>query len=78
MVVAGTTNGGNNIDLAIVTDKTTVLLGDGKGGFTQDQSYALNGTLFPIPGSNGQTDLISIYRSLEESRRPRKQSHFSG
>ncbi|WP_433968010.1 FG-GAP repeat domain-containing protein [Tunturiibacter gelidiferens] len=59
MVVAGTTNGGNNIDLAIVTDKTTVLLGDGKGGFTQGQSCALNGTLFPIPGSNGQTDLIS-------------------
>jgi hypothetical protein len=59
MVLAGTTNGGNNIDLAIVTDKTTVLLGDGKGGFTQGQSYALNGILFPIPGSNGQTDLIT-------------------
>jgi hypothetical protein len=59
MVAAGTTDGSNNIDLAIVTDKTTVLLGDGKGGFTQGPSYALNGTLFPIPGSNGQTDLIS-------------------
>ena len=59
MVAAGTTNDGNNIDLAIVTDKTTVLLGDGEGGFTQGQSYALNGTLFPVPGSNGRTDLIS-------------------
>lgn len=61
MVSAGTTNGGDNVNLAIVTDKTTVLLGDGNGGFTQGQSYALNGNILPVPGSNGKIDLISEF-----------------
>jgi hypothetical protein len=57
LVAAGTANG--NVDLAVVTDKTKILLGDGKGGFVQGHAYAFNGTLFPVPGDNNRTDLIS-------------------
>ncbi len=59
LFVAGATNGGSNVDLALVGNYTSILLGDGKGGFTYGNSYALSG--FPAAteaGTNGQTNLI--------------------
>jgi Bacterial Ig-like domain (group 3)/FG-GAP-like repeat len=60
LVPAGTTNGGSNADLALVGDNTTILLGDGNGGFTQGQSYAgaASGTVVSEPGSTGNTNLV--------------------
>jgi hypothetical protein len=43
LFIAGTTNGGSNVDLALVGNYTSILLGDGKGGFTYGNSYALSG-----------------------------------
>ena len=41
LFIAGTTNGGSNVDLALVGNYTSILLGDGKGGFTYGNSYDL-------------------------------------
>ena len=50
-------NGDNNLDLA---DRgSTILLGDGQGGFTVGQSYGVTGTTYPLPpDSNGKVDLL--------------------
>lgn len=58
LVPAGTTNNGANVNLAAASDKTSILLGDGNGNFSQGPSYAINGTPFPILNSSGKTDLI--------------------
>jgi hypothetical protein len=58
LVSAGTTNGGTNVNLAAVSDKTTILLGDGNGNFSLGSSYAINGTPFPVLNSSGKTDLF--------------------
>ena len=55
LVTAGTTGG--NVNLAFINQTTTILRGDGKGNFSQGSSYPFSGTLFPIPGNNGNTDL---------------------
>jgi hypothetical protein len=50
-------NGDNNLDLAM--RGTTILLGDGQGGFTIGQSYGISGTIYPLPpDSNGKADLL--------------------
>jgi hypothetical protein len=55
---AGTTHGGANVDLAVVGDVTTILLGDGNGGFTLGQSYGLGEqTLFVETDPDGTTNL---------------------
>ena len=57
--VVGTTNGGSNVDLALVGNYTSILLGDGNGGFTYGNSYDLAG--FPSgteTESGGKTDLV--------------------
>ena len=59
LFMAGTTNGGSNVDVAVVGNYTSILLGDGKGGFTYGNAYALSG--YPSAtetGTNGQTNLI--------------------
>jgi hypothetical protein len=59
LFIAGTTNGGINVDLALAGNYTSILLGDGKGGFTYGNSYALSG--FPSAtetGTNGNTNLV--------------------
>jgi hypothetical protein len=58
LVPAGTTNNGTNVNLAAVSDKTSILLGDGNGSFSQGPSYAINGPPFPILNSSGKTDLV--------------------
>ena len=58
-LIAGTTNGGSNVDLALVGNYTSIFLGDGNGGFTPGNSYALSG--FPSAteaGSDGKTNLV--------------------
>ena len=57
--VVGTTNGGSNVDLALVGNYTSILLGDGNGGFTYGNSYDLAG--FPSgteTETGGKTDLV--------------------
>jgi hypothetical protein len=56
--IAGSTNNGSNINLALVSDHTSILLGDGKGGFTLGQSYALSGPVVSETDSNGHTNLV--------------------
>ena len=59
LFVVGTTNAGNNVDLALVGNYTSILLGDGNGGFTYGNSYNLGG--FPAgtePGTGGKTNLV--------------------
>jgi hypothetical protein len=56
---AGTTNGGSNVDLALVGNYTSILLGDGKGGFTNGNSYALTGLPATTEAeTNGKTNLV--------------------
>jgi Bacterial Ig-like domain (group 3)/FG-GAP-like repeat len=55
---AGTTNGGTNVNLALVGDNTTVLLGDGNGGFTVGRSYAITAGHAQEVNSAGTTSLI--------------------
>ena len=53
------TNGGNHVDLALVGGYTSILLGDGNGGFTFGNSYVLSG--YPAAtqvGSGGKTNLV--------------------
>jgi Bacterial Ig-like domain (group 3)/FG-GAP-like repeat/FG-GAP repeat len=57
LVPAGTTNGGKNVDLALSGDNISILQGDGKGGFSLGQSFALTGTVTPEVRSDGTTDL---------------------
>ena len=62
LVSAGTTSGGSNVNLALIGDNTTILLGNGNGGFTLGQSYAgaASGTAVPEPDSTGNTNLIFV------------------
>ena len=62
---AGSTNNGANIDLALGGTATSILLGDGNGGFTVGQTYAIAGTPFIAGGSSlaeasssGNTNLV--------------------
>jgi hypothetical protein len=58
LVLAGTTNGGKNIDLAAIGGITTILLGDGNGGFSTGRSYAQTGNVAVEPGTNGNYSFI--------------------
>ena len=59
VLVAGTTDGGSKVDLALVGNYTSILLGDGKGGFTYGNAYALSGfTAATEVGTNGNTNLV--------------------
>ncbi len=59
LLIAGTTNGDSNVDLALVGNYTSILLGDGKGGFALGNSYALNGCPCVAEAeSGGKTNLI--------------------
>lgn len=59
LVPACTTNAGKNINLAVVADTTTILLGDGNGAFTLGHSYAISGIIVgPQTDANGITNLI--------------------
>jgi hypothetical protein len=61
LVAAGSTNGGSNLDLAVVSADTTILMGDGKGGFAVGQSYAITSNIVsPSKDSNGNTDLVFV------------------
>lgn len=57
LVAAGSTNGGKNVNLALVGDNISILKGDGKGGFALGQSFALSGSVTPEVRSDGTTDL---------------------
>jgi hypothetical protein len=46
------------VDLALSGDNISILKGDGKGGFSLGQSFALTGTVTPEVRSDGTTDLI--------------------
>ncbi|WP_433974635.1 FG-GAP-like repeat-containing protein [Tunturiibacter lichenicola] len=58
LTAAGTTDGGKNVNLALVGNNTSILKGDGKGGFALGQSFALTGNVTPEVRSDGTTDLI--------------------
>ena len=64
LVLAGSTNHGANLDLALGGPATTVLLGDGDGGFSFGQTYAISGSalisgsVLQEAGSNGNTNLV--------------------
>jgi Bacterial Ig-like domain (group 3)/FG-GAP-like repeat len=59
LVPAGTTNGGRNVNLALVGPSTTILLGSGNGGFTIGPSYMTPGpAAAPEVDSNGITNLV--------------------
>ena len=59
LFIAGTTNDGSNVDLALIDNYTSILLGDGQGGFQYGNSYDLGG--FPAgteTGTDGKTNLV--------------------
>jgi hypothetical protein len=59
LALAGSTsNNGININLALGGPATTILLGDGKGGFTVGQTYAIAGSPLQEIGRNGNTNLV--------------------
>jgi hypothetical protein len=58
LTLAGSTNGGKNVDLVLVSKGTTILLGDGMGGFSVGASYALNGSIYPEVADDGATNLL--------------------
>jgi hypothetical protein len=58
LAFAGTTDGGNDLDLVVTSDQATILLGDGKGGFTVGPSYALSGSVSPFAATGGKTNLL--------------------
>jgi hypothetical protein len=60
LALAGSTNNGVNINLALGGLATTILLGDGKGGFTVGQTYAIAGSPLPETGSDGKTSLVFV------------------
>jgi hypothetical protein len=61
IVPAGSTNNGNNTDLALIGNNFLIALGDGNGGFTSGQTYDFSGILrsvSPEAAGNGKTNLI--------------------
>jgi hypothetical protein len=60
LVYAGSTNGGKNVNLAIVGSNTEILRGDTNGVFTAGPAYAINGTPFPQTASDGTTSLLFL------------------
>jgi hypothetical protein len=58
LALAGVTSNGANINLALGGPSTTILLGDGNGGFTVGQTYAIEGNPLQATGSNGNTNLV--------------------
>jgi hypothetical protein len=61
LVPAGSTNGGSDMDIALVGSNTTILLGNGKGGFAVGQPYAITSSIVsPAIDSNGDTDLVFV------------------
>jgi hypothetical protein len=60
--IVPTTSGSKNVDLALVGGYTSILLGDGNGGFTFGNSYVLSG--YPSTtevGSDGKTNLVFAF-----------------
>ena len=55
---AGVSDNGSNIDLALGGPATTILLGDGDGGFGFGQTYAIAGSPLQETSSNGNTNLV--------------------
>ena len=51
-------NNGININLALGGPATTILRGDGNGGFTVGETYAIAGSPIQETGNNGKTNLI--------------------
>jgi plastocyanin len=52
-------NGDNNLDLALQDSGLSILLGDGKGGFTSGQTYGISGTLTAEPPDpEGKVNLV--------------------
>jgi Bacterial Ig-like domain (group 3)/FG-GAP-like repeat len=59
LFIAGTTNDGSNVDLALIDNYTSILLGDGQGGFQYGNSYDLSGfPASPETGTDGKTNLV--------------------
>jgi hypothetical protein len=59
LALAGSTNNnGININLALGGPANTILLGDGKGGFTVGQTYAIAGSPLQESSSSGNTNLV--------------------
>jgi hypothetical protein len=58
LALAGANSNGANIDLALGGPATTILLGDGNGGFTVGQTYAIEGSPLQATSSNGNTNLV--------------------
>jgi len=58
LALAGSTNNNGIINLALGGPATTILLGDGNGGFTVGQTYAIAGSPIQETGSNGKTNLV--------------------
>ncbi len=59
LFIAGTTNDGSNVDLALIDNYSSILLGDGQGGFQYGNSYDSGG--FPAgteTGTDGKTHLV--------------------
>ena len=57
--IVPTTSGSKNVDLALVGGYTSILLGDGNGGFTFGNSYVLSGQGAATQvGSDGKTNLV--------------------
>ena len=57
-ILTGAFGSGNILDLAVIGNSTQILLGDGNGGFTAGQSYAVSGKAVIEAGSNGKTNLV--------------------
>jgi hypothetical protein len=60
LVYAGSTNSDKNINLAIVGSNTTIIRGDGSGGFSFGPSYAISGTPLPETESDGTTNILFL------------------
>lgn len=58
LAFAGNTSAGTNLDLALISNSTTILLGDGNGGFTFGPTYAMSGPVNPETLTNGNTNLL--------------------
>jgi hypothetical protein len=59
LFLAGTTNDGSNVDLALIGNYTSILLGDGQGGFQYGNSYDLGGLPASAEtGPDGKTNLF--------------------
>ncbi len=60
LFLAGTTNHGSNVDLALIGNYTSILLGDGQGGFQYGNAYDLGGfPAGPETSADGKTSLVS-------------------